>query len=80
MGASGTSSATCGHLSAVRAGTTRSPMSSTAHSATPTGSTTTGPSGVATGHGVPLRRIDFATGESKVFVDGDWIDADEHDS
>jgi hypothetical protein len=33
-----------------------------------------------TGHGAPLRRIDFATGESKVFVDGDWIDADEHDS
>jgi hypothetical protein len=34
---------------------------------------------VATGHGAPLRRIDFATGESKVFVDGDWIDANEHD-
>ena len=28
-----------------------------------------------TGHGRPLRLIDFATGESKVLVDGEWRDA-----
>jgi hypothetical protein len=31
------------------------------------------------GHGAPLRLIDFRTGESKVLVDGDWIDASEHE-
>lgn len=32
-----------------------------------------------TGHGSPLRLIDFATGESTVFVDGDWIDAADYE-
>jgi hypothetical protein len=27
-----------------------------------------------TGHGAPLRLINFATGERKVFVDGEWVD------
>jgi hypothetical protein len=26
------------------------------------------------GHGAPLRLVDFATGESKVLVDGEWVD------
>lgn len=30
-----------------------------------------------TGHGRHLYLIDFRTGESKVWVDGEWIDADE---
>ena len=28
-----------------------------------------------TGHGAHLRLIDFSTGESKVFIDGEWQDA-----
>lgn len=32
-----------------------------------------------TGHGAPLRLIDFHTGESKILVDRDWIDAGEHE-
>ena len=28
-----------------------------------------------TGHGAPLRLIDFRTGESKILVDGEWVDA-----
>lgn len=28
-----------------------------------------------TGHGAPLRLIDFRTGESNVPVDGEWVDA-----
>jgi hypothetical protein len=27
-----------------------------------------------TGHGRQLRLLDFATGESRVFVDGEWVD------
>jgi hypothetical protein len=27
-----------------------------------------------TGHGAPLRMIDFAPGERKVFVDGEWVE------
>jgi len=30
------------------------------------------------GHGAPLRLIDFRTGESNVFIDGDWVDAADH--
>jgi hypothetical protein len=26
------------------------------------------------GHGAPLRMVDVATGESKVFIDGEWVD------
>lgn len=33
-----------------------------------------------TGHGAPLRLIDFRTGESKILVDGAWIDAAEHEA
>jgi len=27
-----------------------------------------------TGHGAPLRLVNFATGERKVLIDGDWLD------